>query len=55
MQTEVATLSPQVAYLDHQRVVLNMDNNTLKQQISTLVQDKRFKDGGFAFSTSCSQ
>ncbi|CAM6128956.1 unnamed protein product [Calypogeia fissa] len=44
LQTEVSTLSPQVAYLDHQRVVLNVDNNSLKQKIAALAQDKRFKD-----------
>ncbi|KAJ7543945.1 hypothetical protein O6H91_09G059500 [Diphasiastrum complanatum] len=44
LQIEVSALTPQVAYLDHQRVILNMDNNTLKQSIAALIQDKRFKD-----------
>ncbi|BBM98335.1 transcription factor VIP1 [Marchantia polymorpha subsp. ruderalis] len=44
LQTEVSTLSPQVAFLDHQRVVLNVDNNSLKQKIAALSQDKRFKE-----------
>ncbi|KAL3700433.1 hypothetical protein R1sor_018455 [Riccia sorocarpa] len=44
LQTEVSTLSPQVAFLDHQRVVLNVDNNALKQKIAALSQDKRFKE-----------
>lgn len=44
LQTEVSTLSPQVAYLDHQRVLLNVDNGGLKQRIAALAQDKLFKD-----------
>lgn len=44
LQTEVSTLSPQVAYLDHQRVILNVDNGALKQRIAALAQDKLFKD-----------
>eukprot|EP01018_Ginkgo_biloba_P000926 Gb_07087 [translate_table: standard] len=44
LQTEVSTLSPQVAYLDHQRVILNVDNSALKQRIAALAQDKLFKD-----------
>lgn len=44
LQTEVSTLSPQVAYLDHQRVLLNVDNGSLKQRIAALAQDKLFKD-----------
>ncbi|XP_042519984.1 basic leucine zipper 61-like [Macadamia integrifolia] len=44
LQTEVSTLSPRVAFLDHQRLVLNVDNGTLKQRIAALAQDKIFKD-----------
>ena len=45
IQTEVSTLSPRVAFLDHQRLVLNVDNSALKQRIAALAQDKIFKDG----------
>ncbi|KAF3793256.1 Basic leucine zipper 61 [Nymphaea thermarum] len=45
LQAEVSTLSPQVAYLDHQRLVLNVDNSALKQRMAALAQDKLFKDG----------
>ncbi|KAF9588140.1 hypothetical protein IFM89_007616 [Coptis chinensis] len=45
LQTEVSTLSPRVAFLDHQRLVLNVDNSALKQRIAALAQDKLFKDG----------
>lgn len=38
-------LSPRVAFLDHQRLVLNVDNSVLKQRIAALSQDKVFKDG----------
>ncbi|KAF5194368.1 Basic leucine zipper [Thalictrum thalictroides] len=44
LQTEVSTLSPRVAYLDHQRLVLNVDNSALKQRIAALAQEKIFKD-----------
>ncbi|KAJ4976293.1 hypothetical protein NE237_001399 [Protea cynaroides] len=44
LQTEVSTLSPRVAFLDHHRLVLNVDNSTLKQRIAALAQDKIFKD-----------
>ncbi|GAB2285404.1 hypothetical protein Dimus_019857 [Dionaea muscipula] len=44
LQTEVSTLSPRVAFLDHQRMLLNMDNSTLKAKIAALAQDKIFKD-----------
>ncbi|XP_052178769.1 basic leucine zipper 61-like [Diospyros lotus] len=44
LQTEVSALSPRVAFLDHQRLVLNVDNSALKQRIAALVQDKIFKD-----------
>ncbi|CAI9295054.1 unnamed protein product [Lactuca saligna] len=44
LQTEVSTLSPRVAFLDHQRLVLNVDNSALKQRIAALAQDKIFKD-----------
>ncbi|CAK9148419.1 unnamed protein product [Ilex paraguariensis] len=44
LQAEVAVLSPRVAFLDHQRLVLNVDNSVLKQRIAALAQDKIFKD-----------
>ncbi|XP_059662697.1 basic leucine zipper 34-like [Cornus florida] len=44
LQTEVSTLSPRVAFLDHQRLILNVDNSALKQRIAALAQDKIFKD-----------
>lgn len=44
LQAEVSVLSPRVAYLDHQRLVLNVDNSVLKQKIAALAQDKIFKD-----------
>ncbi|XP_076906328.1 basic leucine zipper 34-like [Bidens hawaiensis] len=44
LQAEVSVLSPRVAYLDHQRLVLNVDNSVLKQRIAVLTQDKIFKD-----------
>ncbi|KAL0399770.1 UNVERIFIED_CONTAM: Basic leucine zipper 34 [Sesamum radiatum] len=45
LQAEVSVLSPRVAFLDHQRLVLNVDNSVLKQRIAALAQDKVFKDG----------
>ncbi|KAL6953215.1 hypothetical protein U1Q18_045148 [Sarracenia purpurea var. burkii] len=45
LQTEVSALSPRVAFLDHQRLILNVDNSAIKQRIAALVQDKIFKDG----------
>ncbi|CAL0303750.1 unnamed protein product [Lupinus luteus] len=45
LQTEVSILSPRVAFLDHQRLILNVDNSSLKQRIAALAQDKIFKDG----------
>ncbi|KEH39223.1 putative transcription factor bZIP family [Medicago truncatula] len=44
LQTEVSVLSPRVAFLDHQRLLLNVDNSALKQRIAALAQDKLFKD-----------
>ncbi|PIN07414.1 hypothetical protein CDL12_20025 [Handroanthus impetiginosus] len=44
LQAEVSVLSPRVAFLDHQRLVLNVDNSVLKQRIAALAQDKVFKD-----------
>ncbi|XP_076930024.1 basic leucine zipper 61-like [Bidens hawaiensis] len=44
LQTEVSVLSPRVAFLDHQRLVLNVDNSAMKQRIAALAQDKIFKD-----------
>ncbi|KAL7218315.1 hypothetical protein ACSBR2_011560 [Camellia fascicularis] len=45
LQIEVSAMSPRVAFLDHQRLILNVDNSALKQRIAALVQDKIFKDG----------
>ncbi|XP_024530486.1 basic leucine zipper 34 isoform X1 [Selaginella moellendorffii] len=44
LQAEVSALTPQVAFLDHQRILLNVDNNSIKQRITSLIQDKCFKD-----------
>nr|XP_010925682.1 basic leucine zipper 61 [Elaeis guineensis] len=44
LQTEVSALSPQVAFLDHQRSVLTVGNSHLKQRIAALAQDNIFKD-----------
>lgn len=44
LQSEVSALSPRVAFLDHQRLILNVDNSALKQRIAALAQDKLFKD-----------
>ncbi|KAE8702291.1 Basic leucine zipper 61 [Hibiscus syriacus] len=44
LQTEVSALSPSVAFLDHQRLILSVDNSALKQRIAALAQDKIFKD-----------
>ncbi|KAH7862095.1 hypothetical protein Vadar_034735 [Vaccinium darrowii] len=44
LQTEVSALSPRVAFFDHQRLILNVDNSSLKQRIAALIQDKIFKD-----------
>ncbi|CAA3005983.1 basic leucine zipper 61-like [Olea europaea subsp. europaea] len=45
LQSEVSALSPRVAFLDHQRLLLNVDNSALRQRIAALAQDKIFKDG----------
>ncbi|KAJ8765248.1 hypothetical protein K2173_011928 [Erythroxylum novogranatense] len=45
LQSKVSALSPRVAFLDHQRLILNVDNSALKQRIAALAQDKIFKDG----------
>ncbi|KAJ0262503.1 Basic leucine zipper 34 [Hirschfeldia incana] len=44
LQAEVSVLSPRVSFLDHQRLLLNVDNSALKQRIAALAQDKIFKD-----------
>ncbi|CAA0827231.1 Basic leucine zipper 61 [Striga hermonthica] len=44
LQTEVSALSPRVAFLDHQRLLLNVDNSALKQRIAALAQEKIFKE-----------
>lgn len=44
LEVEVSTLSPQVAFLDHRRATLNIDNSALKARIAALVQEKIFKD-----------
>ncbi|KAF5948656.1 hypothetical protein HYC85_014613 [Camellia sinensis] len=45
LQNEVSALSPRVAFFDHQRFILNVDNSALKQRIAALLRDKIFKDG----------
>lgn len=45
LQTEVTTMGPRVAFFEHQRAVLNVDNNTIKQKMAALAQSQRFKDG----------
>lgn len=50
MKAEVSVLSPRVAFLDHQRLLLNVDNSALRQKIAALAQDKLFKDGKFVWS-----
>ncbi|XP_022741029.1 basic leucine zipper 61-like isoform X2 [Durio zibethinus] len=40
----ISVLSPRVAFLDHHRLLLNVDNSALKQRIAALAQDKIFKD-----------
>ncbi|KAM0957211.1 hypothetical protein ACFX19_025938 [Malus domestica] len=44
LQAEVSVLSPRVSFLDHQRLLLNVDNSALKQRIAALAQDNIFKD-----------
>lgn len=44
LQAEVSLLSPRVAFLDHQRLVLTVDNSAIKQRMAALAQDKIFKD-----------
>ncbi|GMP65918.1 hypothetical protein CsSME_00026503 [Camellia sinensis var. sinensis] len=44
LQNEVSALSPRVAFFDHQRFILNVDNSALKQRIDALLRDKIFKD-----------
>ncbi|KAE9457705.1 hypothetical protein C3L33_10388, partial [Rhododendron williamsianum] len=44
LSAEVSVLSPRVAFLDHQRLILNVDNSAIKQRIAALAQDKIFKD-----------
>ncbi|KAL8126798.1 hypothetical protein AgCh_013912 [Apium graveolens] len=36
LQAEISVLSPRVAFLDHQRLVLNVDNSVLRQRIAAL-------------------
>ncbi|KAG0584027.1 hypothetical protein M758_3G180400 [Ceratodon purpureus] len=44
LQSEVSTMAPQVAFFEHRRAVLNVDNNAIKQKMAALVQGQRFKD-----------
>lgn len=44
LQSEVSTMAPQVAFFEHRRAVLNVDNNTMKQKMATLAQGQHFKD-----------
>jgi len=41
-------MAPQVAFFEHRRAVLNVDNNTIKQKMAALVQGQLFKDGKWA-------
>uniref|UniRef100_A0A803QJN4 BZIP domain-containing protein n=1 Tax=Cannabis sativa TaxID=3483 RepID=A0A803QJN4_CANSA len=52
LQAEVSVLSPRVAFLDHQRLLLNVDNSALKQRIAALAQDKIFKDEPYPLRAS---
>jgi hypothetical protein len=45
LQSEVTAMAPQVAFYEHRRAVLNVDNNTIKQKMAALAQGQRFKDG----------
>ncbi len=38
-------MAPQVAFYEHRRAILNMDNNTIKQKMAAIVQGQLFKDG----------
>jgi hypothetical protein len=51
LKAEVSVLSPRVAFLDHQRLLLNVDNSALKQRIAALAQDKILKDGNLIISS----
>jgi len=51
LQSEVSTMAPQVAFFEHRRAVLNVDNNTIKQKMAALLQGQRFKDG--KLETTC--
>jgi hypothetical protein len=51
MKAEVSVLSPRVAYLDHQRLLLNVDNSALKQRIAALPQLFNFSSN-FDFTAS---
>lgn len=46
-QSEVSTMGPQVAFFEHRRAVLNVDNNSIKQKMATLLQNQLFQDGKF--------
>eukprot|EP00249_Psilotum_nudum_P020656 c27796_g1_i2 orf=538-1764(-) len=44
LQTEVSMLSHRVAYLEHGRMLLNVDNSFLQQRTTICVQNKKAKD-----------
>lgn len=37
-------MAPQVAFFEHRRVVLDVDNNTIKQKMAAFAQGQPFKD-----------
>ncbi len=45
LQAEITAMAPQVAFYEHRRAILNMDNNTIKQKMAAIVQGQLFKDG----------
>ncbi|CAM6020945.1 unnamed protein product [Sphagnum balticum] len=44
LQAEITAMAPQVAFYEHRRAILNMDNNTIKQKMAAIVQGQLFKD-----------
>ncbi|KAL6003210.1 hypothetical protein ACLOJK_023433 [Asimina triloba] len=47
LQAKIGLLTPQVGYYDNQRLVLTMENNAMKQRISSLMHEKLFKDAQY--------
>jgi hypothetical protein len=44
LQAEITAMAPQVAFYEHRRAILNMDNNTIKQKMAAILQGQLFKD-----------